>query len=103
MNLYLAWAGSLLYYLSRPLAALAYLIFYLLTPVWYLLYVILLPFGYVGHYVAAIVTYPLRFLATLEVRQSSFTHHGTSTSQSLFSCGHSQFLPQCSHLPSCSL
>jgi hypothetical protein len=75
MNVYLAWTLTVLYYVSVPFTALVYSILYLLRPVWYLIYVVLLPFAYVGHYLSAIVTYPLRFLGTLEVRPSSFIRH----------------------------
>jgi hypothetical protein len=90
MNVYLAWTLTVLYYISVPFTALVYSILYLLRPVWYLIYVVLLPFAYVGHYLSAIVTYPLRFLGTLEVRPSSFIRHAVVSIS--FSCLHSQLL-----------
>jgi hypothetical protein len=68
MNIYLDWALTILYYASVPVTTLLNWVFYLLSPVWYLIYMILLPFGYLGHFIKAVVTYPLRYLGTLEVR-----------------------------------
>jgi hypothetical protein len=67
MNPYLDWTLTVLYYVSLPFVTLFYCLLFFLRPVWYLLYTVLLPFGYVGHYVAKLAAFPLRFLGTLEV------------------------------------
>ena len=78
MNIYLAWTGTILYWISWPIGIVLFYLFVTVVAILKLIYwpiaFILQPVVYLLHFIAACLALPFRALVKLEVRQCEALH-----------------------------
>jgi hypothetical protein len=78
MNIYLAWTGTILWWICWPIGILLYYLFVAVVAILKLIYwpiaFILQPVVYLLRFIAAILALPFRALVKLEVRDTSLVH-----------------------------
>jgi hypothetical protein len=78
MNIYLAWTGTILYWISWPIGIILFYIFVTVVAILKLIYwpiaFVLQPVVYLLHFIAACLALPFRALVKLEVRANHNIH-----------------------------